>query len=307
MRTYFSWPIKFFCFWFCFCIIPSPVTAGDQVPLIRIGAWNIKKLGHGSSKDYGRVAAIIASEFDILAVVEVMQKQRGHPGLDRLHAAMGPGWEAMVTPSPRPATSAGHAEFYAILYNSSVIRPCEGFDELTFHMDNDGSPDGSGEDLFSREPAYGCFEVPLTDGSIGVDFLIAAYHARWAGGNKGAIAGEVGHITDVFRAMATAKPGEFDLFIAGDFNLVPAALSRATSRSVDTQGNGSTLNTHGELTSNVYDHFLVWDSAASSELVGAPAIIDVRGEESSNRDFFKTVSDHLPVRAYLRAEGPDDD
>ena len=59
---------------------------------LRLGAWNLKKLGHGSSKDYTTVAAVIDSHFDVLAVVEVMQKGGGHPGYDALMIELAPHW-----------------------------------------------------------------------------------------------------------------------------------------------------------------------------------------------------------------------
>lgn len=59
--------------------------------LLRLGAWNIKKLGHNNDKDFATVAQIIEDHFDILAVVEVMQKQRAHPGYDELMATLGRG------------------------------------------------------------------------------------------------------------------------------------------------------------------------------------------------------------------------
>jgi len=152
--------------------------AEETGQVIRVGSWNIKKLGHGSSKDYDRVATIINSNFDLIAVVEVMQKQNGHPGYDSLMAKLGSEWNGLITNSPRPNTTAGHAEFYAILYRVSIIRPCAGWTRLVYHVDNDGGPNGTGNDIFSREPAYACFEAPLNDSSIGFDFLIAAYHAR---------------------------------------------------------------------------------------------------------------------------------
>jgi len=111
----------------------------------------------------------------------------------------------------------------------------------------------------------------------------------------------------VFSAMEQVIPGERDIFIAGDFNLVPANLSQAVSVRISTIGTGSTLNAQGNLTNNVYDHFLVLDENATSELIGDPAIIDVRTSANNNKIFFDTVSDHLPVLVRLRASGPDDD
>lgn len=274
---------------------------------IRIGSWNIKKLGHGSSKDFLLVAKTIDSNFDILAVVEVMQKQEGHPGYDALLSALGSGWSGLVTDTPRPNTNAGYAEYYAVLYRSALVRTCEGWKKLVYHVDNDGSENGSGDDIFSREPAFGCFEVPIDHAAIGFDFLLAAYHVRWADGKVSEISAEVHHLGDVFAAMEAARPGERDIFIAGDFNLVPDDLQQVITVTDRTQGSGSTLNDQGERTNNLYDHFFVLDQEATSEMIGNPEVLDVRGSAANDKTYFNTVSDHLPIFVKMRCSGPDDD
>ena len=282
-------------------------TVTGEGRLIRLGAWNIKKLGHGSSKDYAAVVKVIEDNFDILAVVEVMQKAGAHGGYDTLMSTLGDQWEGIVTTTPRPNTTSGNAEFYAVIYRRGLIRPCAQWGELRYHSDNDGSTSGVGGDIFSREPAFGCFEAPLNTNAVGIDFLLAAYHARWSDGDKAAIAAEVSRLDDVFTSMSEARPGEKDLIIAGDFNLDTPLLQNALTYTIPTQGDGSTLNTKGEITNNQYDHLILHDSAATKELVGAVTVLDVRGMSASNDQFYKTVSDHLPVLGWLRANGPDDD
>lgn len=282
-----------------------PVVEAASVT-IRLGSWNTKKLGHGTSKDFQGMAQIIEGNFDIVAIVEVMQNEGSHPGYDTLLSTLGTGWSGMVTDDPRPNTAAGHAEFYAIMYRTNAIRPCTDWASLIYHHDNDGSENGTGPDHFSREPAFGCFQSPATGSTVGVDFILAAYHARWAGGKSKRIA-EVSHIGQVFASMAAARTGEHDLFIAGDFNLVPEDLRHVVSVPVDTQGTGSTLNSSGGLTTNLYDHILVHDHVATQERLGPPQVIDVIGAASSPREFYRTLSDHLPVLMQLRVSGPDDD
>ncbi|MCK4819749.1 hypothetical protein KA005_28540, partial [bacterium] len=63
----------------------------------------------------------------------------------------------------------------------------------------------------------------------------------------------------------------------------------------------------GGLSPNLFDHLLVHDEEASSELIGNAEILDVRGEAANDQTFFQTVSDHLPIRIRVRASGPDDD
>ncbi|MFH2044791.1 MAG: SH3 domain-containing protein [Pseudomonadota bacterium] len=274
---------------------------------IRLGSWNIKKLGHGNNKNYAVLAQIIEANFDIVVVIEVMQKQHVHPGYNSLLTALGSNWVGIITNNPRPNNEDSNSEYYAILYRSSIIRPCTGWNNLIYHKDNDGSGNSYGNDMFSREPAFFCFEVPVNNTSIGVDFLIAAYHARWSCGNISEISDEVRHINEVFKSMANSRPGEKDLFIAGDFNLKPNQLNDLVSFHINTQGSGSTLNSDGQRTSNLYDHLVIYDKAASSEIICNPEVLDVMGSVSDGKVFYNTISDHLPIIAILSASGPDDD
>ncbi len=104
--------------------------------------------------------------------------------------------------------------------------------------------------------------------------------------------------------MAAAQPGEKDLLIAGDFNLVPSDLAAGIGREVPTSGAGSTLNGSGERTQNLYDHLVVSSTAATAEQIGAAEILDVRAEATDKRTFFRTVSDHLPLVARFRTSLP---
>jgi len=284
-------------------VVPDPalIAASDS---IRLGGWNIKKLGHGTSKNFDLVVQVIERNFDIVAVVEVMQRSGGRPGYDTLLQRLGSGWAGMVTSRPRPNTSSGNSEFYAVLYRTERIQPCTGWTALQYIADNDGSPRGSGADLFSREPAFGCFAARLANGSTGFDFMLAAYHATFQGGTSG-IKNEVRNIPQVFQAMRQARPGEEDLLIVGDFNLVKSNMQDALGSPVLTVGTASTLNSQGAL-ANLYDHVLIFSQAATQELIANPEILDVRDVAMSPAVFYQTVSDHLPIRATFRS-GPDDD
>ncbi len=283
----------------------SDAEASGEV--IRVGSWNITRLADGTSADFQLIAQVIEANFDVLAVTGVMQVQGEHPGYNALLGALGSGWAGMITNSPRPNTTSGNSKYYAILYRSAVVCPCAKGDRLVYYKDNDGSGMDSGPDYFSREPAFGCFKAPMNKASAGIDFLLAAYEARGEGGDVSETKAEVDHIDDVFAAMEAARPSERDIIIAGDFNLVPANLQQVVDVLVKTRGAGSTLNSEGELTTNLYDHILILDEQATSEMIDTPQVIDVRGIAPSNLDFYRLCSDHLPVVIRLRACGPDDD
>ena len=281
---------------------PLATVAGE----LRIGSWNIKKLGHGSNKNFSLVAQLIDAHYDVVAIVEVMQKAGGHPGYDGLISQLGAGWAGIVTDAPRPRTASGSAEFYAILFRPARARLCEGWTGLVYHADHDGSAGATGTDRFSREPAYACFATTRADGSRGFDFLLAAYHAIFAEGDIDDIKGEVQHLDAVFASMAAAQPGERDLIIAGDFNLVPSDLAATIPQAVRTIGTGSTLNGTGALTSNLYDHLIAFDLTATTEMIAPDEVIDVRNRAASHKTFFDTVSDHLPLVARFRVAADDD-
>ena len=95
--------------------------------------------------------------------------------------------------------------------------------------------------------------------------------------------------------------------ILGDFNLTPPQLATVTTAADRTTGTGSTVNSSGDVTSNLYDHLLVHDETASTEIVGNARVLDVREVTTTNQLFFQTVSDHLPIVVQVRVAGPDDD
>jgi len=274
---------------------------------LRLGTWNVKKLGHGTSKDYSMVAGIINENFDILTLIEVMQKGQGHPGYDALLQELGGSWTGVITETPRPGTTAGDAEFYAILYRPAAVRPCADGPTLQYFPDNDGSPQGTGPDLFVREPAFACFETVSAAGTRGWDFILAAYHATWADGDEDVIVEEADQLSLVFAAMKHARPSEADLLVAGDFNLTPEVLKEHSQAADKTTGTGSTLNSSGARTANLYDHLLVLDGHATSELVMPAQVLDVRKKASTNKTFYKTVSDHLPIVGRFFRNRSDDD
>lgn len=283
------------------------VTAPEAESSIRIGVWNLKKLGHGSTKDYALIRTIIDDHFDVVGVVEVMQKDGGHPGYDTLMSTLGPNWQGQVTVSPRPKTGSGGAEFYAVIYRSPQVQLCEGWSGLRYFTDNDGAPGSAGPDRFVREPAYTCLMVTDQGGDINTDFILGVYHAVWGDGDEDEIRGEVEHIDVVFDTMAAANPDERDLLIVGDFNLTSSPLQASTRAEDRTEGTGSTLNSEGERTENLYDHLLVRDEAASQELMGNARVLEVSDRAADPRSFYRTVSDHLPVVARWNLAGGDDD
>lgn len=262
---------------------------------IRLGAWNIKKLGHGSRKDYRTTAAIINDHFDLVAGIEVMQKGGDHPGYTELLSTLGNDWKGVITKDPRPNDTSGHAEFYAILYRHDRIKLCQGWVGIQFALDSEQS--------FDREPAFSCFVAEYRNNRF--DFLLAAYHATWSDGDKEIIATEVENLSRVFIQMKDSAPDEKDLIIVGDFNLVPDDLD-LIGFTTQVVGFGSTLNLKGARTHNLYDHLILYDKSQTSELISHLQVLDVREMVQSGSTFYKTISDHLPIVGQFHIAEDDD-
>lgn len=272
---------------------------------LRLCSWNIKKLGHGQAKDYDAVAAVLESSCDASVVLEIMQKQGEAPGYTQLLDALGAGWTGLITSAPRPNTTSANSEFYAIVWRVEHLEQCSGWNGLRFVRDHDGSRVGVGDDYFAREPAFGCFVARGQKGEV--DFLLAAYHATWSGGDVATIQAEASELERVFEEMAAARPGEEDLLLIGDINLTPLHLSAATSLLDFTVGEGSTLNSAGQVTSNLYDHLLLRSLTFTPELRAPAEVLDVRDVVQDGATFYRSVSDHLPLRVIVTFDGPDDD
>ncbi len=269
---------------------------------LRLGTWNIERMGQEADTDVALAARIIEENLDVIAVQEIMVVDGGHPGFDRLMAELGAAWDGFVTDRPRPDVMADYAEYYAVLWRRGLVRPCAGWDGLVYHEDEPA-------DLFSREPAFVCLEagfgMDAASGTTGFDFVLASYHAIWAGGDTAVTTAEVDHVDDVLAAMAAARPGEEDIVIAGDFNLERPAIEAVVDADVLTEGSGSTVTDWGHISGNLIDHVIV-ASAASTAEAGPAVVLDVRGMAPTFTAYRETVSNHLPVMARFTVSTDDD-
>ncbi len=283
--------------------VPTPAetpAVAKSMESIRLGAWNLRSLGADEDRDYAAIAGVIENNFDILALNEIAHRDGGHPGYDRLLAALGSDWIGLVTESPRPNVDSSEAEHYAILHRADRIRTCAGWPQLRYVADNDGSAPEGGADRFEREPAFGCFETGFEGSQARLDFILAAYRATWAGGDTDAIAVEVANIDWALGEMASGDAGGRDVIVAGQLNLDTVELELFTSATIVTEGSGASLNLLGEPTFGLRDHILLRQPAATIATIGPGRVLDVRGVASSPREFRRTVSDHLPVAVTIR-------
>jgi hypothetical protein len=287
----------------------APASLAAPSPL-RIGSWNVRKLGFEPGKDIASIAAVVERHFDLVALLEVVWSA-DDAAYEALRAALGPAWQLQRTRSARPNLKSPHAEYYVVALRSQRVAPCmdgldgmDGAEGLEFLVDGEGSDDSPTRGLFLREPAFGCYQTRGPD--AGNDFSLGVYHAEWGSGSADSIASEVSHVDLVFEAMRERFPQERQLFLIGDFNLSSAALTPLTSAHDRTRGTGSTLTADTQISANLYDHLLALGRASEDALLDDAKVLDVRSEAFDPKQFRTQVSDHLPLVAELRVSRDDD-
>lgn len=281
----------------------TPQAGAEDTPPVRVGCWNVRKLGFEQGKDIAGIAAIIEQNFDLVGLLEIMWS-KDDAAFVALLEQLGPAWQVQRTSTPRPNLSSPQSEYYAVAARSAVIAPCAEFPQLALVADGDGSDASEHRGVFLREPAFGCYRVRAQ--AADNDFLLAVYHAEWGEGQPDAIASEVVHIDSVFETMRVRFPLEKELFIVGDFNLLPEQLVPLTSASDRSDAQGSTLDAQGNISDRLYDHLLALGDASNQALLDDAKVLDVRSEAFDPKAFRSTVSDHLPLVAQLRAARDDD-
>lgn len=272
-------------------------------PALRIGTWNVRKLGFEEGKDIAAIARLIEAHFDLIGLVEIMWTE-DDAAFRALIEQLGPGWQVQRTSTPRPNVSSPHAEHYAVANRTAAVGPCAELPTLERVPDGDGSSGSPERGIFLREPAFGCYRA-RAEGADN-DFVFAVYHAEWGDGSAAAIAEEVAHIDAVFSTMHERFPAEEQLFIVGDFNLGRKQLAPLTAATDRTEGRGSTLAESGAISEHLYDHLLAYGEASNQALLAGAEVLDVRSEAFDPKLFRRTLSDHLPLVAQLRC-GMDDD
>lgn len=289
---------------------PSAVDSTEDTQALRVGAFNIRRLGLEPGTDIALVSELIESNFDLVGVVEVMHTGNDtHAGYDALLNALGPGWAGQITDTKRPNLNTNFAEFYAVFRRAARVSVCDAFPNLTYHPDADGTRAQSDRaDLFLREPAFGCYRVqdPETQ-RTGFDFVLGVYHARWGSGAVDDIAAEIVHLDKVFAHQRALHPEERDFLLVGDFNLDAGVLSKLVRAVPLVQEGGTTLNQRGGRSSNQRDHILALDLAHTQEFLGLAEVLDLRGAAGALPNYLTRVSDHLPVRALFDGSAIDDD
>ena len=262
----------------------APVGAAATSAPLRIATWNVLRLGHGSSKRLDVVAQVIEHNFDVAALQEVMTRE----GVDALLAQL-PGWAAVV--SDRAVGRSSYKELYAVLYRAQLAQALESWQDPDAH------------DAFEREPFVAC----LRAGKF--DFCVVSIHVVY-GDDAAARSLECAALGTLVGGWRDNR-AEKDWIVVGDFNLSGSDscwsgfLQGGWRHTMD--GMIPTSLGTGAYKS-AYDHVLV-APAFTGEWAGEGRRVDTVTEVCGG-DFArcrKEVSDHAPVVATFRTEGPDDD
>ncbi len=256
---------------------------GEQPQLIRVGTWNVRRLGHGTRR-FEDVAQVIETSFDAVALQEVMTPQ----GVSDLLAHR-PGWDAEM--SPRAVGRGPYKEWYAVLYRVGSLDV-----QHSFAVDDP-------RDVFAREPFVVCMRATA------FDFCLVTIHIIY-GDRVGPRDAELRALGDVVNRLRE-RDGERDWLVVGDFNRTPTARGwdalKASGWRFTLSGRVAT-SLGKQRYSNPYDHILI-DDRFTTELVGSADRIDIV-EMVCAGDFGRCrrlVSDHAPVSARFVVDGVDDD
>ncbi len=250
---------------------------------VQVGSWNIRRLGHAKT-DLPTVARVL-SEFDIVAVQEVMTREV----VDTLRAQL-PEHDILLTDTPRP-TSGSHREYYGFVYRTAAFDPVMN----TFYPDPD--------DAFVRDPFIACFDGGSPVGTL----CLLTVHVVW--GER--VAERKAEILAIDDALRWGRDAGIDAewVVLGDFNRPFDDGDRDDDPEEEWaeliapgEGNGGMVFVGPEMPTtlgakgyaNAYDHCFV--SEALRKQVRAARRFDMVAEvcDGSIQRCRTSVSDHAP-------------
>ncbi len=267
---------------------PDLPSAGDT---ITIAAFNIQILGKTKREkvEVMDILALTVREFDVVLVQEIrdISETTAPLFLDIINALDGPEYAFIRSERLGRSTS---KEAYAYFYNTHTVSYLEG----TAHVWDDT------DDIFEREPYIASFIA----GEF--DFTLVGIHAK-----PDDAVSEIASLTLVFDSIKAGQL-EQDIIAMGDFN----ADGSYYDEDDDTQPLRDSI--YGWTVSNevdtmtktdwTYDRIVMLDSTYSNEYVmDSTAVYLFNQVHGLNQSFTEDVSDHFPVYAEFRVDGPDDD
>lgn len=254
-------------------------------------SWNIKWF-RDTGRDFTRLAQVI-SNFDICGIVELQSDRVLQDLATTLEAQTGEPW--MYIQSDRTGLGTGYFEQFGFIWREGKVRLVSG------HIGNVADLDRT----HRHQPYLATFR------SGNFDFRFMIIHTRWTTATQRRE--EVAQIARDFHWFQN-RTTERDVVLAGDFNY-PEGSSRMEPITtlpgvvnLIPPGTLTTLRGTGQGFRSSYDHIFVHQTHTQEATDNGGAYDFVAGlgytdTQAAKRD----LSDHLPVWAEFRIDGPDDD
>ncbi|EGN63088.1 hypothetical protein HMPREF0401_00449 [Fusobacterium animalis 11_3_2] len=251
-----------------------------------IASFNILRLG-AVKKDIVQTAKILKG-FDIVGLVEVMNRNGVEELVDELNKQSDEKWDYHI--SPFGVGSSKYKEYFAYIYKKDKVKfiKSEGFYK-------------NGKSSLLREPYGATFQI----GNF--DFTFVLVHTIY-GNNESQRKAENYKMVDVYNYFQDRDEKENDIFIAGDFNLyaldesfrplykhadkITYAIDPAIKTTIGVKGRA-----------NSYDNFF-FSQKYSQEFTGSSGALDFSGDNP--KLMREIVSDHIPVFIVVETSKDDD-
>ena len=251
-----------------------------------IASFNILRLG-AAKKDTTQTAKILQG-FDIVGLVEVINRDGVEELVDELNKQSDEKWDYHI--SPFGVGSSKYKEYFAYVYKKDKVKfiKSEGFYK-------------NGKSSLLREPYGATFQI----GNF--DFTLVLVHTIY-GNNEAQRKAENFKMVDVYNYFQDRDEKENDIFIAGDFNLyaldesfrplykhadkITYAIDPAIKTTIGAKGRA-----------NSYDNFF-FSQKYSQEFTGSSGALDFSGDNP--KLMREIVSDHIPIFVVVETSKDDD-
>lgn len=251
-----------------------------------IASFNILRLG-AAKKDTVQTAKILKG-FDIVGLVEVINRDGVEELVDELNKQSDEKWDYHI--SPFGVGSSKYKEYFAYVYKKDKVKfiKSEGFYK-------------NGKSSLLREPYGATFQI----GNF--DFTFVLVHTIY-GNNESQRKAENYKMVDVYNYFQDRDEKENDILIAGDFNLyaldesfrplykhadkITYAIDPAIKTTIGAKGRA-----------NSYDNFF-FSQKYSQEFTGSSGALDFSGDNP--KLMREIVSDHIPVFIVVETSKDDD-
>ena len=251
-----------------------------------IASFNILRLG-ATKKDMPQTAKILQG-FDIVGLVEVINRDGVEELVDELNKQSDEKWDYHI--SPFGVGSSKYKEYFAYVYKKDKVKfiRSEGFYK-------------NGKSSLLREPYGATFQIE------NFDFTFVLVHTIY-GNNESQRKAENFKMVDVYDYFQDKDKKENDIFIAGDFNLyaldesfkplykhidkITYAIDPAIKTTIGTKGRA-----------NSYDNFF-FSQKYSQEFTGSSGALDFSGDNP--KLMREIISDHIPVFIVVETSKDDD-